>query len=1107
MIFISDLSISESALTVTQAVELAESLNIKQMVIADSNLSGALPFYYAAKKAGIKPIFGVRHWFDSVEYLFIAKDSISYKKLLFWESKGYTEDAFLTEGILTIAINTKTANPVFKSKLSILKKEISEIDKMINEDLSTLDVIDTNIMNAKEEGDFFKIGLIKAIKETSSLKKEVASNNISATYEYKESTKLDSIMSSCKNDYKFGNPNPPTFKFRVEVGEEYGLTNATDKSLFETLCKLGLEKRLEKVDKKLHHLYYARLNKEMNVIDNMGFPGYFLIVWDFVNYAIKMEIPVGPGRGSAAGSIVAWVLGITNLDPIKYHLLFERFLNPERVSLPDIDQDFCQTRRQEVIDYVIERYGVENVAQVITFGKFGAKGSTVDVTRVLELPQYIGENISKRIPDLTNFKKAYAGAKDSWDEYLSKDFYSSLVWDHSRTIEGYTRGTGIHAAGLVIKDDEIYNHAPVYRSEKDGEGAYLIGYDGKYLEDVDLVKFDFLGLKTLSVIDAAARAVFKNHAIKLDIMNLDPIDAKVYEYIESGNTIGMFQIESPGMQDLSKKLKPEDFEDLIAQLALYRPGPMQAGMLDSFVARKNGKEKIDYFFKEMEEKLKPILAPTYGMIVYQEQVMQIVQEIGGFSLGRADLVRRAMGKKDPDEMKRLALEFADGASAIGFKKDNAIDLFGLIEKFAGYGFNKSHSAAYAAVTYITAWLKLYYPNEFMAALINSEAKDREKQTKYIREAKDMKLQMDTPNVFIATPTFEATKSGITFSASSIKGLGETAVTYFLSQFKKIDKDDDFKSVIKLLNKIQISPKLRFENYEKFINKATRTSNSLSKKIEEKDEQIHKLNVKAREKGLTDKEGERLQRYYVVLAELNSDKEKTDLDLVKDNLDKLVRLQSDFESWKESKDSFIKIQNAMFESFAKIGGLSSFGIPRKVLVENTSKILSGSCPEDIDLTGDEYSKAEIISLEQDLCGDSFSSPFTDQQLAAIKQVNIAEMNVGMLLSKVEKTKKDGGKYLIVSFLDADNNITSGSDFNNKANVINEGEIVKFKISKKGQYSNLTYIDRIDLDAFIRAQKPADVAVTVDQDISSMVIPDGADIVVKDSKGNIVARIAR
>ncbi len=644
------------------------------------------------------------------------------------------------------------------------------------------------------------------------------------------------IVDKCQLELKLGDPTPPNFKFTREYAEAEGLhvnhsddaalgedadkearkkwLSAADKNdaeYFIHCCKKGLEERLKYVPKTRHKEYRERLEYEMNVINSMKFPGYMLIVWDFVKVAKEMDIAVGPGRGSAAGSLVAYALEITDIDPMKYDLLFERFLNPERVSMPDIDMDFMQARRGEIIDYVVRKYGRDQVAQIITFGSLLAKGVIRDVARVLDMPLSQADKMAKLIPDelgITLNGKMKNGElkpgayqkEPKISELIESDQQAARVWEFAKKLEGLKRNAGMHAAGVVISNEALWKKTPIYKPS--GEETFVTQYSLNYLEDVDLIKFDFLGLKTLDVIDNALKLVKMRHEREIDWHSIDVDDPEVYRVIQSGATVGMFQIESSGMQDLNKRLKPSSFEDLIAVLALYRPGPMESGMLDDFIERKHGRKKIFYPFEEVSfDMLKETLEPTYGMIVYQEQVMQIVQTVGGFSLGGADIVRRAMGKKKVDLMEKYNREFSEGAQNQGLDYKKASALFDLIEKFAGYGFNKSHSAAYAMVTFQTAWLKCYYPEEFMAALLTSEKDNTDKVVKYIDEVKRMGIELSPPDINKSllefAPVIEEEQRFILFGLGAIKGVGSAAVHSILH----VRQEGAFHNVEDFVNRI------------------------------------------------------------------------------------------------------------------------------------------------------------------------------------------------------------------------------------------------------------------------------------------------------------------
>ncbi|NDJ26911.1 DNA polymerase III subunit alpha [Campylobacter sp. MIT 12-8780] len=616
------------------------------------------------------------------------------------------------------------------------------------------------------------------------------------------------IADKCNLELNLGNPTPPNFKFTREYAKEHGLSLPepelefsfkNDDVVFEHLCKIGLDQRLEFIDENKHEQYKERLAMEVEVIKNMKFSGYMLIVHDFIAVAKSKDIPVGPGRGSAAGSLVSYALKITDLDPLPYNLLFERFLNPERVSMPDIDVDFCQDRRDEVIDYVIDKYGFDKVAQVITFGKMLAKGVIRDVARVLDISIQDGDELAKLVPEELKITLEDAYAKEpKIKEFLDSHAKGKEWWEFALALEGLNRHAGVHAAGLVISNESLWKKTPLFRPSKNDEKHLVTQYSKDFLEDVDLIKFDFLGLKTLTVVDNAVKLIKQRFDKDIIWEKIDLNDKKTYETIQSGNTLGIFQIESGGMQALNSRLRPDCFEDLIAVLALYRPGPLESGMVDDYIDIKHGRKKAVYAFED----LKPILEDTYGVIVYQEQVMQIVQKIGGFSLGGADNVRRAMGKKKKEILDGLKAEYLEGAKKQGYDAQKADDLFELILKFAEYGFNKSHSAAYALIAFQTAYLKTYYPSEFMAALLTSEQNKVEKVAQYIEEMKRMNIKLLPPSINKAQGEFKAIEledgsEAIVYGLGAIKSVGTPAVTNLMSARPK----EGFKDIDEFMSKI------------------------------------------------------------------------------------------------------------------------------------------------------------------------------------------------------------------------------------------------------------------------------------------------------------------
>ncbi len=527
-------------------------------------------------------------------------------------------------------------------------------------------------------------------------------------------------------------------------------------------------------------VYIDRLEFELGTIIQMGFPGYFLIVADFIQWAKNNGVPVGPGRGSGAGSLVAYVLKITDLDPLAYDLLFERFLNPERVSMPDFDVDFCMDGRDRVIDYVAEKYGRNAVSQIITFGSMAAKAVVRDVARVQGKSYGLADRLSKMIPFEVGMtlEKAYE-MEEPLREFLAADEDAREIWDMALKLEGIVRGTGKHAGGVVIAPTRLTDFAPIACDEEGG--GLVTQFDKDDVESAGLVKFDFLGLRTLTIIKWALETINRDQARKgLAPVNIDfiPLDDKpTYQLLQRAETTAVFQLESRGMKELIKKLKPDCLEDLIALVALFRPGPLQSGMVDDFINRKHGRAELSYPHPDYQYAgLEPVLKPTYGIILYQEQVMQIAQVMAGYTLGGADMLRRAMGKKKPEEMAKQRGGFIEGCANNGIDGELAGNIFDLVEKFAGYGFNKSHSAAYGLVSYQTAWLKTHFPSPFMAAVLSADMHNTDKVVILIEECRSMKLRIDAPDVNVSEFKFTVNEDGrIVYGLGAVKGVGEGPV--------------------------------------------------------------------------------------------------------------------------------------------------------------------------------------------------------------------------------------------------------------------------------------------------------------------------------------------
>jgi DNA polymerase-3 subunit alpha len=611
-------------------------------------------------------------------------------------------------------------------------------------------------------------------------------------------TRTQAIAERCNLKlHKVDNPFP---EFAVPEGH-------TIDSYFEEECRKGLKKRMETSVRQLElrgvrraapHEYEARLNYEIGIIKQMSYSGYFLIVWDFIKYARDNGIPVGPGRGSAAGSLVAYALEIINVDPLQNGLLFERFLNPERVSMPDVDVDFCMNRRGEVIDYVTRKYGREQVAQIITFNTMAAKASIKDCGRALDMPYGDVDRIAKLVPatvgmtldraleESAELKKAYDGDKT----------VRELI-DTAKKLEGLVRGQGVHASAVVIAPRPLTELVPLAKTKND---EIVTAYDMKAIEKMGLLKMDFLGLTTLTVIDDCLKLIEQSRGSKLDIDTIPPIDEETFKKVfHTGLTSGIFQFESSGMRDILRRYKPDRVEELTALNALYRPGPMD--MIDDFIDRKLGRRKVEYMLPEIEG----ILKETLGVMVYQEQVMQIANVAASYSLGEADLLRRAMGKKIPAEMAKQRDRFMSGAAKLGHPKAVAEQLFDYMEKFAGYGFNKSHSAAYALVAYQTAYLKTHYPVEFMAALLTSETSKPDSVVKYIGECREMGIKVEPPDVQTSgaqfTPLLTAEGESIRFGLAAVKNVGGNAIESILKA--RAEAGGRFKSLWEFCEKVDL----------------------------------------------------------------------------------------------------------------------------------------------------------------------------------------------------------------------------------------------------------------------------------------------------------------
>ena len=693
------------------------------------------------------------------------------------QDHGLPEQKFANQGLMRISAETGIPLITTNDCHYLYKEDAEAHDVLIC--IQTQKIV-TDDDRMKYEGGQFYVKSPEEMKEIFHYIPEAIENT-------------EKIAERCNVEIEFGKYHLPEYP----VPEGY-----TALSYLNRLCEDGFKARYEGITGDEENELRARLKYEIDTISNMGFVDYFLIVWDYINFAKEHNIAVGPGRGSAAGSIVAYCLGITGVDPIKYNLLFERFLNPERVTMPDIDIDFCVLRRQEVIDYVTEKYGREKVVQIVTFGTMAAKMVIRDVGRALDLPYSFCDKVAKMIPNelKMNIDKALKDNPDLMQLYEENEEAKKLI-DLSRRLEGLPRHTSIHAAGVVISKREVDCYVPISTSS---DGAVTTQYTMETIEQLGLLKMDFLGLRNLTVIEKAVELVNRNRRKSgqedFDIEKIDMEDENIYLMISEGKTEGVFQLESPGMTGFMKKLRPDNIEDIIAGISLYRPGPME--FIDDYINGKRNSTEIEYDCEE----LKPILKSTYGCIVYQEQVMQIVRELAGYSYGQSDLLRRAMSKKKDSVMRQERQNFVygdeakgiPGCVAKGVSEQVANKIYDKMIDFAKYAFNRSHAAAYAFITYQTAYLKYYYPKEYMAALLTSVMSNTGKVSEYILSSKNMGIAILPPDVNEGEGNFTAVKEGIRYGMSAIKGLGENVTEAIV---KDREERGEYKSLSDLVERL------------------------------------------------------------------------------------------------------------------------------------------------------------------------------------------------------------------------------------------------------------------------------------------------------------------
>ena len=845
-------SLLDGACRIGDLVTTAVDYHMSALALTDhGNMFGAVEFYKACVKAKIKPIIGAEVYVapnsrhlkkasaeglpNAYHLVLLCKNQTGYKHLMKLVSLGYLEGFYYKPRIdyeslkeysggliaLSACLKGEVAYKYLKMGPDAAQRAIETYHSIFADDFY-LEVQNHNIPEEEQA----RIGIFRLARETGI--KVVATNDIH--YLKKEHSQAHDVLLCLQTGKDYDDPNrmryttdqlyfkstdemarlfphsPEALANTLEIAEKcdlkidfqtYHLPHfeipaseeiKTLEAYLEKLAYDGLKKRYASVTPELK----ARLDSELFIIKEMRYAGYFLIVYDFILYARRHDIPVGPGRGSAAGSLVSYCLYITNLDPIKYGLIFERFLNPERVSMPDIDIDFCYERRDQVIEYVKKKYGKDNVCQIITFGTMAARAVIRDVGRVLKMSYGEVDRIAKLVPAQLNIKlnEAINTVKELKELEQKDDLHRQLI-EYSRVLEGLARHASTHAAGVVITPEELTNYVPLYKTKDDD---ITTQYAMKNLGSVGLLKMDFLGLRTLTVIQKTVDTV-SSRGVELDIDKIPLDDVEVYQLFSQGKTIGVFQFESAGMQEYLKKMEPECLEDLFAMNALYRPGPMD--FIDDFIDRKKGRTPITYLHFLLE----PVLKETYGIAIYQEQVMRMASEVGGFTLGGADLLRRAMSKKDKDTMVKQRVKFIDGAKNSGVAEEVANQIFDMMEKFAGYGFNKSHAACYSLVAYQTGYLKRHYPAEFMAATISSEMGSSNRVTILLEECRQMDLLVLPPDVNESFADFIVSGEAIRFGLGAVKNVGRGAIEAIVAARKKTGK---FKTIYDLCNSVNLS---------------------------------------------------------------------------------------------------------------------------------------------------------------------------------------------------------------------------------------------------------------------------------------------------------------
>jgi DNA polymerase-3 subunit alpha len=824
---------------VEKLVLTARQKGIHSLAITDhGNMFGVIHFYREALKAGIKPIIGCevymapRSRFEkkqtrnvkedtSYHLVLLVKNEKGYHNLIKLVTAGYQEGFYYrpridkellsqhSEGLIGLSgcLKSELVHLLLRSEFEKASLVVGEYQEIFGEGNFYLEIGDHGLEEEEElNSEIIKLGKKLSLPVVVTNDTHYLERNQARAHEALLCLQTQTTLNDPK---RMQFPTPEFYlKSAEEMCELFSQFPEGIQNTFEIVEKCNLELEFGyfhiprynvpanfTAEEYLRHLSFKglkekgielteaiekRLNYELDVITRKHYAGYFLIIWDLIQYARKHNIPVGPGRGSVSGSLVAYALGITSVDPIKYGLLFERFINPEGISMPDIDIDFCYSRRGEIIEYVRQKYGLNNVAQIITFGTMMAKAVIRDVGRVMGLSYSEVDKIAQLIPPGPNMTIEEALKREPKLKKLFEQERTAELLKIAQTLEGITRHASTHAAGVVIADEELINYLPLYvGSNKET----VTQYDMKSIEAIGLLKMDFLGLKTLTVMNEVSKIIEEKYRRRVLPQEIPLDDSKTFALLARGETVGVFQLESSGFQELLKKLEPENIEDLIVLLSLYRPGTIGSGMIDEFIARKHGKVPVKYIIPQLEE----ILKETYGIIVYQEQVMKIASVIGDFTPGEADILRKAMSKKDPETIIKFKEKFLTGARAKHISSSKAEEIFNLMANFAGYGFNKSHSAAYALIAYQTAYLKANYPEAFMCALLNSEIGNTEKIIQYINEARKMKINILPPDVNSSDEFFKVTPEGIRFGLTAIKNVGKHAAEHIVAERNKRGK--------------------------------------------------------------------------------------------------------------------------------------------------------------------------------------------------------------------------------------------------------------------------------------------------------------------------------